>query len=164
MAKILLIFCFIKNVTTVCGHRIAHRICKATKQQPGTDGLGNMHGFCLVSFHSLWAILWPNPVQSTSDNMTLFGIGKSLIQTDYHITDITDDFQWKKVLLGTKTATLSQCDIIWYLLYLWSFVSLDCFSELEPSIGKRVVGRLNSCQLKLNYWTRSQLNKQSVKH
>ena len=37
--------------------RIAHRIWKETKQEPGTAGPGNMLGSCLISFHFLWAIL-----------------------------------------------------------------------------------------------------------
>ena len=45
---------------TACGHRIAHRKWKETKQQPGTagpGGPGNMLGCCFVSFHFLWAII-----------------------------------------------------------------------------------------------------------
>ena len=34
-----------------------------TKQQPSTAGPDNMLGCCLFSFHFLWAILWPTPVQ-----------------------------------------------------------------------------------------------------
>ena len=37
--------------------RMAHRIRKETKQQPGTAGPGNMIGCCLVPFHFLCAIL-----------------------------------------------------------------------------------------------------------
>ena len=37
---------------------------KRTKQQPGTAGPGNMLRCCLVSFHFLWAILWPHPVRN----------------------------------------------------------------------------------------------------
>ena len=47
---------------TVCGHMMAHRKWKETKQQPGTAGPGNMLGCGLVSFHFLWAILWPHHV------------------------------------------------------------------------------------------------------
>ena len=42
---------------TVLVLRMAHRMWKETKQQPGTAGTGNMLGCCLVSFHFLWAIL-----------------------------------------------------------------------------------------------------------
>ena len=42
---------------TACGHSIAHRKWKETKLQPGTAGIGNMLGRCLVSFHFMWAIL-----------------------------------------------------------------------------------------------------------
>ena len=48
---------------TACGHRMAHRKWKETKQQPGTVGPGNMLGCCLVSFHFLWAILCLQAVQ-----------------------------------------------------------------------------------------------------
>ena len=43
---------------TLCGHRIAHRKLKETKQEPGTAGPGNMLGCCLVSFY----FLFPHPV------------------------------------------------------------------------------------------------------
>ena len=33
-----------------------------TKQQQGTAVTANILGCCLVSFHFLWAILWPQPV------------------------------------------------------------------------------------------------------
>ena len=36
---------------------MAHWKWKETKQEPGTDGPGNMLGCCLISFHFLWAIL-----------------------------------------------------------------------------------------------------------
>ena len=41
---------------------MAHRKWKETKLQPGTAGLGNRLGCCLVSFHFLWAILCPQAV------------------------------------------------------------------------------------------------------
>ena len=40
-------------LSTVCGHRIAHRKWKETKQVPDTAGPGNMLGCCLISFHFL---------------------------------------------------------------------------------------------------------------
>ena len=42
---------------TVLVLRMAHRIWKETKQEPGTAWPGNRLGCCLVSFHFLWAIL-----------------------------------------------------------------------------------------------------------
>ena len=48
---------------TACGHRITHRKWKETKLHPGTAGPGNRLGFCIVSFHFLWAILCPQAVQ-----------------------------------------------------------------------------------------------------
>ena len=50
--------------TTVLVLRMAHRIWKETKQQPGTAVPGNMLGCCLISFHFLWAILSTSTVQS----------------------------------------------------------------------------------------------------
>ena len=47
---------------TACGHRMAHRKWKETKHQPGTAGPDNKLGCCLVSFHFLWAILYPQAV------------------------------------------------------------------------------------------------------
>ena len=44
--------------------RMAHRIWKESKQQPGTAGTGNMLGCCLASFHFLWAILSTSTVVS----------------------------------------------------------------------------------------------------
>ena len=52
--------------STACGHRMAHRKWKETKQQPGTAGPGNMLGWCLVSFHFLWSILCPQAVDRAS--------------------------------------------------------------------------------------------------
>ena len=48
---------------TVLVLRMAHRIWKETKQQPGTAWTGNMLGCFLVSFHFLWAILSTSTVQ-----------------------------------------------------------------------------------------------------
>ena len=42
---------------TACGHRMAHRKWRETKQEPGTAGPGNMLGCCLVSLHFLGYIL-----------------------------------------------------------------------------------------------------------
>ena len=44
---------------TVLVLRMAHRIWKETKQEPGATGTDNMLGccLCLISFHFLWAIL-----------------------------------------------------------------------------------------------------------
>ena len=48
--------------------RIAHRIWKETKQDPGTAGPGNMLGCCLISFHFLWAILSTSTVLQGQDH------------------------------------------------------------------------------------------------
>ena len=42
---------------TVLVLRMAHRVWRETKQQPGTAGPGNMLDCCLVSFHFLSTIL-----------------------------------------------------------------------------------------------------------
>ena len=52
------------HYSTVLVLRMAHRIWKETKQQPGTPGTGNMPGCCLVSFHFLWANLSTSTVVS----------------------------------------------------------------------------------------------------
>ena len=51
---------------TACGHRIAHRKWKETKQHPGKAGPGNMIGCLLglISFHFLWAIHPIRPVET----------------------------------------------------------------------------------------------------
>ena len=49
--------------TTVLVLRMAHRIWKETKQEPGTARTGNMPGCCLNTFHFLWAILSTSTVQ-----------------------------------------------------------------------------------------------------
>ena len=54
---------FILKSTTVLVLRMAHRIWKETKQEPGTAEPGNMIDCCLVSFHFLWAILSTSTVQ-----------------------------------------------------------------------------------------------------
>ena len=57
---------------TVLVIRMAHRIWKETKQQPGTAGPGNMLGFCFISFHFLWVILSTSTVvQAYPDNLGL---------------------------------------------------------------------------------------------
>ena len=53
-----------RNLATACGHRIALRKWKETKQEPGTAEPGNRLGCCLISFHFLWAILCPQAVHS----------------------------------------------------------------------------------------------------
>ena len=50
---------------TGCGLRIAHRKWNLSSSL-GTAGPGNILGCCFVSFHFLWAILWPHPVLSNS--------------------------------------------------------------------------------------------------
>ena len=50
--------------STVLVLRMAHRILKETKQEPGKAGPGNMLGSCLVSFHFLSAILSTSTVQA----------------------------------------------------------------------------------------------------
>ena len=49
-------------IPTVLVLRMAHRIWKETKHEPGTVGPGNILGCCLVSFHFLWDILCPQAV------------------------------------------------------------------------------------------------------
>ena len=49
---------------TVLVLRMAHRIWIETKQEPGTAGIGNLLGCCLVSFHFLWTILSTSTVLS----------------------------------------------------------------------------------------------------
>ena len=43
------------ELCTVLVLRMAHMILKETKQEPGTARTGNMLGYCLISFHFLWA-------------------------------------------------------------------------------------------------------------
>ena len=50
--------------STVIVLRMAHRIWKESKQQPGTAEPGNMLGCCLISFYFLWAILSMTTVHS----------------------------------------------------------------------------------------------------
>ena len=52
-----------RSTCTVFVLRMAHRIWKETKLQPGTAGTGNMLGCCLVSFHFLWTILSTSTVK-----------------------------------------------------------------------------------------------------
>ena len=47
---------------TACGHRMAHRKWKETKQQPSLLPGPTVPGCSLVSFHFLWAILCPQAV------------------------------------------------------------------------------------------------------
>ena len=47
---------------TACGHRMAHRKWKESKQQPSMLPSPAVPGCSLVSFHFLWAILCPQVV------------------------------------------------------------------------------------------------------
>ena len=51
------------STDTVLVLRMAHRIWKETKQEPGTAGPGNMLGCCLNYFNFLCAILSTSTVQ-----------------------------------------------------------------------------------------------------
>ena len=57
--------------STVLVLRMAHRILKETKQEPGTAEPDNMLGCCLVSFHFLWAILSTSSVLFMSNRLCL---------------------------------------------------------------------------------------------
>ena len=64
---------------TVLVLRMANRIWKEAKQQPGTAWPGNRLGSCLVSFQFLWAILSTSTVQwawwmTSRDDVTLVGL------------------------------------------------------------------------------------------
>ena len=52
---------FVMN--TACGHRMANRKWSETKQQPSMLPGPAVPGYSLVSFHFLWAILYPQAVQ-----------------------------------------------------------------------------------------------------
>ena len=56
------VLCLKKKICTACGHRLAHRKWKETKQQPSMVSGPAVPGCCLVSFHFLWAILCPQAV------------------------------------------------------------------------------------------------------
>ena len=49
-------------MSTVCGHRMAHRKWKETKKHPSMLPGPAVPGCYFISFHFLWAILWPHPV------------------------------------------------------------------------------------------------------
>ena len=51
-----------EDMSTACGHRMAHRIWKETKQQPSLLPGPAVPGCSLVSFCFLWAILCPQAV------------------------------------------------------------------------------------------------------
>ena len=53
---------------TVLVLRMANRIWKETKQEPGTAGPGNKLGYCLISFHFLWVILSTSTVNPDQEN------------------------------------------------------------------------------------------------
>ena len=53
----------LQHLCTVRADSLPHRIWKEIKQQPGTDGPGNMHGCCLIYFHFRWGKLSTLTVQ-----------------------------------------------------------------------------------------------------
>ena len=57
------------QMLTACGHRMAHRKWKDTKQQPSMLPGPAVPGSSLVSFHFLWAILCPQAVLPLSRNI-----------------------------------------------------------------------------------------------
>ena len=68
--------------TTACGHRMAHRKWKETKQQPSPLPGPPVPGSSLVSFHFLWAILCPQAVKFRISFLSLSfsgSISKSVI-------------------------------------------------------------------------------------
>ena len=54
---------------TACGHKMAHRKWKETKQQPSMLPGPAVPGCCLISFHFLWAIHPICPVQCFSSTL-----------------------------------------------------------------------------------------------
>ena len=54
--------------STACGHRMAHRKWKESKQQPSMLPGPAVPGCCYISFHFLWAILCPQAVQISRSN------------------------------------------------------------------------------------------------
>ena len=71
-------------VFTVLVLRMAHRMWKETKQEPGTAGPGNMLCCCLIYFHFLWAILSTSTVQimkSSGSQVPLCSSGKGGLVT-----------------------------------------------------------------------------------
>ena len=63
LAMLLFIFVDCEN-HTVHIDSLPHRKWRETKQEPGTAGLGNMLGCCLISLHFLWGKLSTRTVQS----------------------------------------------------------------------------------------------------
>ena len=61
----------LKAPYTACGHRMANRKWKASKQQPSMLSGPAVPGYSLVSFHFLWAIHPIRPVLSCSHFFTL---------------------------------------------------------------------------------------------
>ena len=58
---------------TACGHRMAHRKWKETKQEPSMLPGPAVPGCSFVSFHFLWAILCPQAVLLFIQAMSMHG-------------------------------------------------------------------------------------------
>ena len=69
---------------TVLVLRMANRIWKEAKQQPGTAGPGNRLGSCLVSFHFLWAILSTSTVDFSRTFDDIFLLTGAIFFTPIH--------------------------------------------------------------------------------
>ena len=59
------------QVCTVLVLRIVHRKWKETKQQPSMLPVPAVPGYCLVSFHILWAILSTSTVHMCRENFLM---------------------------------------------------------------------------------------------
>ena len=66
---------FVMN--TACGHRMAHRKWSETKQQPSMLPGPAVPGCCLVSFHFLWAILYPQAVHCSKSHFFILSAASS---------------------------------------------------------------------------------------
>ena len=85
--------------STVIVLRMAHRIWKESKQQPGTAEPGNMLGCCLISFYFLWAILSMTTVHSEG----LRGCNSGIV----HLCDV--------YLTGTGRSQMLVVYLPWFL-------------------------------------------------
>ena len=87
---------FLLSGRTMLVLRMAHRIWKENKQQPGTAGPGNMLGCCLISFHFLWVILSTSTVDAnfTQPGNSSFERSCVILKQKYTLHLWSDDGVW----------------------------------------------------------------------
>ena len=140
------------NTCTACGHRMANRKWKGTKQLPGTAGPVNMLGSCLVSFYFLWAILCPQAVLQFRNVVVLYIPAKL-----NHSQNVAHAYFWQNIF--DKDSGRAKCPSFNYILNEWLKLfrfgpmrngkNSEKEAELKP--GAHSASHMRNVYIKLGY-------------